>query len=226
MASSRHVAAYNVIRCAATQGIGDKMYSRILIRTMNIDGLGPTALSQRRRTLYSLLNISEKSHNTYDRYEQTAYEELVALLTSSTTSPCNTPTPLVAEELIESIRRVLHESDSNLGTVQIPVAAAVKTFAPIIERLLQLILEESTRQHNQVEKEAVLVLLPRLREYLSELSTRNMSDVIKELLLRASKSMHYITEQDQTDLCDIMLARWYYSDLLLLDTAGDDERDL
>jgi hypothetical protein len=120
----------------------------------------------------------------------------------------------------------LHESDSNLGTVQIPVAAAVKTFAPIIERLLELILEESTRQHNQVEKEAVLVLLPRLREYLSELSTRNMSDVIKELLLRASKSMHYITEQDQTDLCDIMLARWYYSDLLLLDTAGDDSTRL
>jgi hypothetical protein len=153
---SRSVAAYNVIRCAARRSLVNHDFRRILVRTLNVDGLGRPSLTDRRHDLMTELRI--KVMNNYIRIESEAYLELVALLLGATESPCRVDPRLDPVPDLDDVRLSLSRRRGETISLEIPAE-------PLVEVLLQWLANnrDSPQAHRHVI--SLVELLPKLRPY-------------------------------------------------------------
>ncbi|MGY1651771.1 hypothetical protein [Geodermatophilus sp. SYSU D01119] len=95
----RHVAAYNVIRCAVDKLVMRTRLNIILTRTLNLHGPDDSDLDFRRRALQKEMQRSERA---YRRLEDEAYTHLAGALVSSEQSPCEAQ-PLRPKQAAEAM---------------------------------------------------------------------------------------------------------------------------
>lgn len=89
----RHVAAYRVVECAVNHQIPRPDLTRILQRTLNLEG-SESSLTTRRNDLQEEFYWSKTS---YVRLEEEAYSQLAGELAALTSTPCPDLTPVGAD---------------------------------------------------------------------------------------------------------------------------------
>jgi hypothetical protein len=131
--TDRHVAAYEMLKCAVTALIPRSDLSRIAAQTLNVMG-GNSNLDQRRNRLQAELYLTDKA---YRRLEVEAFTHLAGVLVAADRSPC-TGTP---GEHLSQIEFDLHVSTSSAQLLQILTLLSFERRQTIRDQLGSLLLE-------------------------------------------------------------------------------------
>lgn len=141
--SDRHVAAYEVIRCAVRRLVPRTDLSYILRETLNINGEDSEGLERRRTAVRTALFLQEKP---YSRLEEEAYINLAGAMVVAAQSPCR----------------------EGGGEAKLQVNFSVEASPEAVSYLLNLLSIEDRLAVRAELSRAVLDALPNARTFLLE----------------------------------------------------------
>lgn len=175
--ADRLTAAYEVLKCAVLDGILNLTLRRILVMTLNVDGIIPDSDLERRRSLLQT-EMSISTRNNYLVHEDEAYLEFATLLLSLEKSPCQERGPVTADRMIQMALDEARRREKPI-TIEIPLA-------PLLEQLLAWYVQSfpQTREFPAIA-ESILGLLPGVQPFVSELPPTQALQVIVERLIQA-----------------------------------------
>jgi hypothetical protein len=154
--SDRHSAAYSVVKCGVVVGVANPTLRRILIRTLNLDGLGRRTLAKRSDDLALELHIGGTQY--FKARVSEAYAELASYLVATEASPCRESGPLGRFDFVQEAIKQAAATSGDI-TLTIPKQA-------ILEQLFSFFEDAHFGHEGNEIGQAILSELPEVMRYL------------------------------------------------------------